>query len=343
MPSIHAQMGWVKDQLSGNMLAEKGENFIGSINKSLHIDNFSSGFVESTSPGTKTVSLEKWVRYRLVHSASKALFDESMMKVDPQFVFYYFAFEEAAWKMLYRYPEFLAQDLYGAAKFILRSMSRFYEFERPDTVWMFKTMETEMRNLGLPSGDIATMTFMLLVGQQQQRAHNLLLGHRPHPHFPYRTPLHPQANGPRCARRWLSRPSGMKSSASTPRPPSSAFRPPTVEGLTINTGDQVLSPFRQLHLNRENFGPDAATWNPDRFVKTKELRRSMGYNPVGGSATHCPGRILAKQEVYTFVAVVLHRFEVELVEPKLPTVNVREPCLGAMRPIGDISVKIREK
>ncbi|KAI4171976.1 MAG: hypothetical protein LQ343_003885 [Gyalolechia ehrenbergii] len=242
-------MGWVKDQLSGNILAEIGENSIGSINKSLQIDNFSSGFVEWTSPGTKTVSLEKWVRYSLVHPTSKALFGESTRKVDTQFVFYCFAFEEAAWEMLHRYPKFLAQDLYGAAESILRTI-------------------------------------------------------------------------------WLPRPSGTKSSASTPRPPSSAFRPPTVEGLTINTGDQVLSPFRQLNLKRENFGPDAATGDPDRFVKTKQWRRSMGYNPVGGGATHCPGRILAKQEVYTFVAVVLYRFEVKLVEPKLPTVNAGSRVWG---------------
>ncbi|KAL8941935.1 MAG: hypothetical protein Q9216_001963 [Gyalolechia sp. 2 TL-2023] len=359
-PFYHAQMGWVKDQLSGNMLAEIGENFIGSINHSLHLHNFSSSFVESTSPDTKTVSLKKWARYSLVHSATKAFFGEAMMKVDPQFVFYYFAFEEAAWKMLYQYPKFLAQDLYGAAESILSTMSRFYDVpqsQRPDTVWMFKTIETEMRNLGLPSRDIATMTFMLFWGSNNN-AHiicfwviaQILTSPTLQASIREETAPAVRADGtldldhltsksPRLDAVWheVLR---LYTSTSLIRV---AHRPTTVDGLTINIGDQVMSPFRQFHLNQENFGADAATWNPDRFLKSKELSRSRGYNPFGGGATYCPGRFLAKQEVYTFVAVVLHRFEVELVEPKLPTVNVREPCLGAMRPIGDISVKVREK
>ncbi|KAL8725160.1 MAG: hypothetical protein Q9181_006520, partial [Wetmoreana brouardii] len=90
-----------------------------------------------------------------------------MATVDPQFVFYYFAFEEAAWKMLHQFPEFLAQDLYGAAESILTTMSRYYDIpqsQRPDTVPMFKKSETEIRTLGPPSRDVAIMTFMLFWG-----------------------------------------------------------------------------------------------------------------------------------------------------------------------------------
>ncbi|KAL8713320.1 MAG: hypothetical protein Q9220_002519 [cf. Caloplaca sp. 1 TL-2023] len=353
-------MGWVKDQLSGNMLAEIGDNFLGSINKSLYLENFSPSFVESSTPGQKTVSLKKWVRYSLVHSAAKAFFGSSMMKVDPQFVFYYFAFEEAAWKMLYQYPKFLAQDLYGAAEDILRTMSRFYDIpqtQRPDTVWMFKTIETEMRNLGLPSRDIAIMTFMLFWGSNNNAhiicfwtiAHiltssSLLASIRvetaPAVHADGSLDLeHLASRCPQLDAIWheVLR---LYTSTSLIRV---ALRPTTVDGLTIHTGDQVMSPFRQFHMNREEFGADAATWNPDRFLQNKDLSKSRGYHPFGGGATYCPGRFLAKQEVYTFVAVVLHRFEVELVDPVLPTVNVREPCLGAMRPIGDILVKVKDK
>ncbi|KAL8952792.1 MAG: hypothetical protein Q9222_001296 [Ikaeria aurantiellina] len=359
-PFYHVQMGWVKDQLSGNMLAEIGDNFLGSINKSLYLDNFSPSFVESSTPGQKTVSLKKWVRYSLVHSAAKAFFGSSMMKVDPQFVHYYFAFEEAAWKMLYQYPKFLAQDLYGAAEDILRTMSRFYDIpqaQRPDTVWMFKTIETEMRNLGLPSRDIAIMTFMLFWGSNNNAhiicfwtiAHiltspSLLASIRaetaPAVHSDGSLDLdHLSSKCPQLDAIWheVLR---LYTSTSLIRV---ALRPTTVDGLNIHTGDQVMSPFRQFHLNREMFGADAATWNPDRFLQNKDLSKSRGYHPFGGGATYCPGRFLAKQEVYTFVAVVLHRFEVELVDPVLPTVNVREPCLGGMRPIGDISVRVKEK
>ena len=69
--------------------------------------------------------------------------------------------------MFYQYPRFLAHDLYGAAEGILSTMTRYYdrpESEKPELVWMFKTIEAEMRHLGLPSRDIAIMSFMLFWG-----------------------------------------------------------------------------------------------------------------------------------------------------------------------------------
>ncbi|KAL8695677.1 MAG: hypothetical protein Q9201_007988 [Fulgogasparrea decipioides] len=356
----HVQMGWVKDQLSGNMLADIGEKFLGGINNSLHLRNFSPSFIESTTPGAKTVFLKKWVRYSLVHSASNAFFGEKMAAVDPQFVFYYLAFEEAAWKMLYQYPRFLAQDLYGAAESILTTMSRYYDIpqsQRPDTVTMFKHSETEMRNLGLPSRDIAIMTFMLFWGSNNN-AH--IIGFWTIAHIltspsllsSIRKETTPAVRGDgsldldyltsKCEHLDAIWHEVLRYYTSTSLI-RVALRPTTVDGLTINEGDQIMSPFRQFHLNRDIFGLDAATFNPDRFLHNKDLSRSKHYNPFGGGVTYCPGRFLAKQEVFTFVAVVLHRFALELVEPMMPTVNVREPCLGAMRPIGDIRVKVMQK
>lgn len=90
-----------------------------------------------------------------------------MLEVDPRFLEYYFGFEEAAWKMFYQYPTFLAEDLYGAAKSILTTMTSFYDIpqtDRPDMVWMCRTIELEMRQLDLPSRDIAITSSMLFWG-----------------------------------------------------------------------------------------------------------------------------------------------------------------------------------
>ena len=163
----HLQMIWVKQQLSGNMLTDIGKSFMGYIDESLHIDNFSSGFVYSSTPGTRTISLKNMVRYCLVSSATKAFFGSQMQEVDPLFLDYYFNFEEAAWKIFYQYPRFLATHLYGASESILSTMTKYYDrqqSERPDTIWMFKTIETEMRHLYLPSRDIAIMSFRLFWG-----------------------------------------------------------------------------------------------------------------------------------------------------------------------------------
>lgn len=84
-----------------------------------------------------------------------------MLEVDPRFPEFYFGFEEAAWKMFNQYPRFLAGDLYGPAKSILTTMTSFYDIpqtDRPDMVWMCRTIELEMRQL---SRDIAIMSSML--------------------------------------------------------------------------------------------------------------------------------------------------------------------------------------
>lgn len=78
-------------------------------------------------------------------------------------------------------------------------------------------------------------------------------------------------------------------------------------------------------------------------MNDKKLASKKGYHPFGGGNTYCPGRFLARQEVYTFVALTLYRFELDLEDTTLPSVNETEPSLGAMRPIGDMRVRVREK
>ena len=163
----HLQMEWVKQQLSSDMLTDIGNNFMGYINQSLRMDSFSSSVVYASTPVEKSISLKKMVRYCLVSSATKAFFGPQMQEVDPRFLEYYFNFEEAAWKMFYQYPRLLARDLYGAAEGILSTMTRYYDgpgSANTELVWTFKTIEAEMRHLGLPSRDIAIMTFMLFWG-----------------------------------------------------------------------------------------------------------------------------------------------------------------------------------
>ena len=174
----HLQMTWVKQQLSGDMLTDIGQSFMGHINQSLHVDSFSSSFIYSSTPDSRTISLKKMVRYCLVSSATKAFFGSQMQEVNPNFLDYYFNFEEAAWKMFYQYPRFLATDLYGASEGILSTMTKYYDrqqSDRPDTIWMFKTIETEMRHLGLESRDIAIMSFMLFWGYPSPSPINITL------------------------------------------------------------------------------------------------------------------------------------------------------------------------
>ena len=57
----HLQMEWVKQQLSGNMLADIGDSLLGYINQSLRLARFSPTFIHTSTRYSKSASLEHWV------------------------------------------------------------------------------------------------------------------------------------------------------------------------------------------------------------------------------------------------------------------------------------------
>lgn len=75
----------------------------------------------------------------------------------------------------------------------------------------------------------------------------------------------------------------------------------------------ILSyPFRQLHYNKTISGNEPSYFDPQRFLKGKNLRNNPSFKPFGGRVNYCPGRFLVKQEMLVFVALFLYRFEVNV-------------------------------
>ena len=121
--------------------------------------------------------------------------------------------------------------------------------------------------------------------------------------------------------------------------------PTVIGGKHLRKGTKLMSPFRQLHFDERIFGADAQRFVPERFIRDEGLVRSKGFRPFGGGTTHCPGRFVAKQEVFLFVVVLLHRFEVRLAgEQAFPVLERKKPSLGVMDPVmgDDVVVEVRE-
>lgn len=106
-----------------------------------------------------------------------------------------------------------------------------------------------------------------------------------------------------------------------------------------------------MHHDEEFFGSDAGEFDADRFLKNKGLAISKSYKPFGGGSTMCPGRFVARSEIYIFIALVLHRFDVRLApaegggEQAFPVLDRKKPSLGVMGPVKGhdvlVSVKLR--
>lgn len=124
-----------------------------------------------------------------------------------------------------------------------------------------------------------------------------------------------------------------------------------IGGKTLRPGRKLLMPYRQMHLDRDVWGPGAANFDAGRFMRDKSLSRSASFRPFGGGNGYCPGRFLARREVFMFVATVIRRFEVGLLpssngsKPKFPDLDETTPTGGILSPVAgqDVIVQVQPR
>ena len=85
--------------------------------------------------------------------------------------------------------------------------------------------------------------------------------------------------------------------------------PTRIGGKLLQKGRNVMVPYRLLHYDPDVWGSNASAFDPQRFLLDKELARNPSYRPFGGGQHLCPGRFLAKQAIFAFVALSLSRFD----------------------------------
>lgn len=121
----------------------------------------------------------------------------------------------------------------------------------------------------------------------------------------------------------------------------------------LRRGDRVvLYPYVTPHRDPEIF-PEPERFQFDRFLAPegggvkqffKAGRRvTTPLMPYGGGVSMCPGRFLANSEILQFVALLLDRFEVELVDTELPRLDQSRAGLGVLPPLRDIRFRYRSR
>ncbi|PSN61595.1 hypothetical protein BS50DRAFT_680580 [Corynespora cassiicola Philippines] len=111
--------------------------------------------------------------------------------------------------------------------------------------------------------------------------------------------------------------------------------PFTIGGLTLQSSARIVVPSRQTLIDAQVFGARPKLFDPARFLADPALARSPSFRPFGGNVSYCPGRFIAQSEAVGFVAAVLARVDIAVVEGKgkVPNVNVAKPCLGVMEAV----------
>ena len=87
----------------------------------------------------------------------------------------------------------------------------------------------------------------------------------------------------------------------------------------LTKGALVQISATSVHSDVDTWGPNAADFDPERFLKSSKVHPSAN-RTFGGGSTLCPGRHLACDEILAFTAMFLHTFDVEFTAetPRLP-------------------------
>ena len=114
----------------------------------------------------------------------------------------------------------------------------------------------------------------------------------------------------------------------------------------LTKGATVLIPSGIIHADTDTWGPDAAVFDPRRFMPDRKKTPPAAFRGFGGGSIMCPGRHFAATEVLMFIATMVAGFEIV---PKngqawdIPEPDKFRPSLGILKPVDGRDVRIQRR
>lgn len=355
------------DKFAGIVLAD--------ISASLQCQNSTAGshFKDAIAEG-ESVQLRSWIGKIINESVMHALLGQKFMQDNPDISSTFVDFNLDGWQLIFKYPRWAAPKLYRNRDILIKALQRHVELpeaQRSGQSWLIARLELEARIRGLDEKDIASMCCMVLwvVASNAYKICFWLLAHVLFDQQLYDTVCSETAA---CFPSKLQEPDLPRLMSQCPRmealwheclrlgSASASVRHVTktcvINGKRYEEGGQIMIPFSQLHQGADYFGQHPDNFDPDRFYNDPSLAKSPAYRPWGGGTTHCPGRFVAKLEIFYFVACALNRYNIELsdtddrgrkVDQKRPKFDMKSPCMGVRNSIGNsdlwVHLRIREE
>lgn len=146
-----------------------------------------------------------------------------------------------------------------------------------------------------------------------------------------------------------------------------------LDGYFLEKGDLIIAPTFMSHHDesfwRGDHGPSPDEWYAERFLKqdSESSKDAFGtswtsgmFFPFGGGAQACPGRVFAKQMIFTAVTLLFAHVEIQFVEylgtdsngntvsfgqaeTAFPKVKKQYAGNGTLSMDGDIRVRMRSR
>ncbi|KAL8824662.1 MAG: hypothetical protein Q9191_004900 [Dirinaria sp. TL-2023a] len=322
---------------------------------------------QATTTAERTVSLFDWCTDVLVPAASEGFFGPAILELNPNFVEDFLRFDENSWILTYRYPRFLAHKFYQSLDRNTVAFMRYLKVpntERRSACYHVHTTEAKLRQAGLVDRDIAIVLQMFhwVTNANAYKVPFWLLAyllHSPVTLDTIRTEVARCIDNQHVAIDALlqSFPLLNASFTETLRLVTAAssartvLSPTEIGGKVLQEGKKLLLPYRQLHFQESTFGPlSVDEFHPERFVAKEDLDKGMNFKPFGGGVTYCSGRFLARREVLAFVALVIRKYDLEIVREEggkggVPRQDQQKPTLGVLESVkGDhLFVRLKQR
>lgn len=112
--------------------------------------------------------LYRWVSDFFINLGQHVYFGETIEKNNPETSKEFYIFDELVWKLLYQYPSMLSQDMAVGRAGVVNALCRYLETpkdERSDAAWLIRSLEDEMRAIGVEQRDMAIVFFHLYIAQ----------------------------------------------------------------------------------------------------------------------------------------------------------------------------------
>ncbi|VUC24493.1 unnamed protein product [Clonostachys rosea] len=340
----------------GPRLDKVQADFLAHIDQSLRFDKISGPMVKSLPTGGKVVSLWEWCGQILIDSAIEAFFSKALYEANPDMLQDFVSFDEESWKLPYRLPKFAAKKMYGSMDKCILAISKWLEYpkEKRQAAWIVDQMIEGLDEVKVTdSYQRGAMVFVLfrLVNTNAFRLCFWCLAYLlfdPELLNVIKEEMQPAWNSEgegsldmsylldKCPRLSSFYEEVLRITVDSVGA-RVVMKETMVGSKKLSAGRKVLMPFRQGHYDPEFFGPDAASFNPTRFLENEKLSRSASWKPFGGGQAWCPGRFMARREVYMFLGVVLFRFNTDLYSsdhrtPEFPVLDDSYPWGGILTP-----------
>ena len=157
----HAGEDYYRQQFHpGNHLDDLWLNIQTRIGKSLEWNGIPHGCRIAETTKTKNLSLLAWCRSTLLSSVTTSVFGPRSLETQADLLDTFVVFDDDSWKMNYKLPRFLCEEMHTAREKIVDTFGRYFALpaeQRSGGAWLVGSLETEMRKIEVPEHDIAAL------------------------------------------------------------------------------------------------------------------------------------------------------------------------------------------